>query len=143
YRRLIRNNVTGVTEKMLGRTRARMGAAFDRDFDRFLDEIGPRTHYLRDVPGEFLDWIEPQWRARDELPAWTADLARHELAEFQIGAAEGDAPAAVTEVALDRGVVFAAPVRLLRYAFAVHELASDEADRAAPRAERTVLLAYR
>jgi hypothetical protein len=146
YRRLIRNNLTGVTEKMLARTRARWNAlgdgAFDRDFDRFLSERGPRTHYLRDVPGELLDWIEPQWRASEAAPPWLADLARLELAEFQMGAAPGTkGTPLVTEVALDRGLVFAAPLRLLRFGFAVHELA--EGEDATPRAEATTLLAYR
>jgi hypothetical protein len=147
YRRLVRNNLTGVTERMLERTRARWNAlgdgAFDRDFDRFLAEVGPRSHYLRDVPGEFLAWVGPVWRGAG-APPWLADLAAHELAEFQLGAAPArrDAPE-VAEVTLDRALVFAEPVRLLRYAFAVHELPRDEDDRAEPRAEPTTLLAYR
>ena len=62
--------------RMLPRTRARLNAAcdgrFDADFGRFLDEVGPRTHYLRDVPAEFLAWARPRWRAdraRPRLPA--------------------------------------------------------------------------
>src|SRR6202021_489063 len=74
YRRLVRNNLTGVTEKMLGRTRGRMDAVapgvFDESFAAFLDQIGPRTHHLRDVPADFLGWAEPRWRARADLPAW-------------------------------------------------------------------------
>ena len=73
------------------RTRARLDAAaegaFDASFDAFLDQVGPRTHYLRDVPGEFLAWALPRWAARAALPAWIGDLARHELVEFQLAAA--------------------------------------------------------
>jgi hypothetical protein len=145
YRRLVRNNLTGVTEKMLARTRARMNegaaGAFDASFAAFLDEAGPRTHFLRDVPSEFLAWALPRW---EDLPPWLSDLARHELVEFQVAAAEtpSEAPP-VTEVALERPLVFAEPLRLMRYAFAVHELPADTADRTEPAARATALLVYR
>jgi hypothetical protein len=151
YRRLVRNNLLGVTEKMLARTRARMNAlapgegAFEASFGRFLEEVGPRTHYLRDVPGDFLAWAEPQWRARAgaDLPAWITDLARHELVQYQVGAAATSKSPPVTEAAPDRPLVFAEPVRLLRYAFAVHELPADPADRSTPREAATAILVYR
>jgi hypothetical protein len=148
YRRLVQNNLRGVTEKMLKRTRARMNAAvagaFEASFASFLDGAGPRTHYLRDVPGEFLAWIEPHWRARGDLPAWTVDLARHELVHYQIAAADTPGPSpSVTEAMPDRPLVFADPVRLMRYAHAVHELPLEETDRTAPPARETAILVYR
>jgi hypothetical protein len=148
YRRLVRNNLTGVTEKMLGRTRARMDAVapgvFDESFAAFLDQIGPRTHYLRDVPADFLGWAEPRWRTRMDLPAWLVDLARHELVEFSVAAAEDSTDAArVTEIAPDRPLVIAASARLMRYAFAVHELPPDASDRSEPAPRPTSLLLYR
>jgi hypothetical protein len=147
YRRLVRNNLTGVVEKMLSRTRARMndfGGAFDASFAAFLDEVGPKTHYLRDVPGEFLDWAEPRWRARADLPAWIADLARHELVYFQLGAAAASpVPPEVTEPAPDRPLVFSETARLMRYEFAVQDLPGTIDDRTAPVARATALLLYR
>ncbi len=147
YRRLIRNNLTGVTEKMLARTRARLnarGGAFDTSFDAYLAECGPRTHYLRDVPREFLAWVEPRWRADRDVPAWAIDLAKHELVEFEIAAArERDETPDVTDVALDRALVLTEPLRLMRYSFAVHELSADEDDRAEPAARATTLLVHR
>jgi hypothetical protein len=148
YRRLIRNNLVGVTERMLPRTRARLDAAapgaFAASFATFLDEAGPRTPYLRDVPGEFLAWVLPRWSARADLPAWLGELARHEWTEFQLAAEPTDPPPPpVTEVALERPLVLRGPVRVLRYAFAVHELPAAVEDRSEPRAEPTALLAYR
>ena len=147
YRRLIRNNLTGVAERMLHRTRARLDAvargAFEASFVAFLDESGPQTPYLRDVPGEFLEWVLPRWSARADLPPWIGDLAHHELSEFQLAAERADLPPPVSEVALDRALVLNGPVRVLRYAFAVHELPAAEEDRTEPRAEPTALLAYR
>jgi hypothetical protein len=64
YRSLVRNGLSSVVLRMLPRTRARMNAAcggrFDADLAQFIDEVGPRTHYLRDVPAEFLTWAEPR-----------------------------------------------------------------------------------
>jgi hypothetical protein len=148
YRRLVRNNVTTVLHRTMPRTRARLEAAragaFDRAFDAFLDDVAPRTHYLRDVPLEFLAWAAPRWRADASLPAYAADLAAHELVHFEIGAAprSRESPE-LDEVALDRALVFAEPVRLVRYAFAVHELPSDVDDTSAPAARDVALLVYR
>lgn len=148
YRRLVRNNLTGVTQKMLKATRARLDAdapgAFDASFDAFLDDVGPRTHYLRDVPGEFLDWVEPRWRARTDLPEWAADLARCELVEFQIAAEIAPPnPGEAVDVAPDRALVFRGPLRVVRYAYAVHAIFAEEDARATPEARPTALLVYR
>jgi hypothetical protein len=148
YRSLVRNGLHGVVVRMLPRTRARMNAAcagrFDADVARFLEQVGPRTHYLRDVPGELFAWAEPRWRGDHEVPAYLPDLAAHELAGFAVAAFEGgrDAPA-VGAIALDRPIAFAGSVRSFRYGWAVHELAADEADTTAPVQRDVRLLAYR
>jgi hypothetical protein len=150
YRRLVRNNLTGVTEKMLPRTRARLNdraGFFDASFAEFLANRGPRTHYLRDVPHELLAWAEAPWSAlirAGKLPGWALDLARHELTEYAVAAAP-DAPshAPAEDIALDRTILFTEPVRLMRYAFAVHELPEEPGDRTEPEARAVALLVYR
>ena len=148
YRSLVRNGLHGVVVRMLPRTRARMNAAcagrFDADVARFLDQVGPRTHYLRDVPGELFAWAEPLWRRDCEVPAYLPDLAAHELAGFAVAAVEGDRAAPpVGAVALARPIAFAGSLRSFRYGWAVHELAVDEADTTAPAQRDVRLLAYR
>jgi hypothetical protein len=143
YRRLIRNNLVGVTERMMPRTRARLGAMFDAAFDAFLDARGPRTHYLRDVPAEFLTWATPRWRAQPEVPAYAADLAAHELVEFQVCATPIAPSPALEDVALDRALVFSDARRLMRYAHAVHLLPAGEDDRTEPETRAVTLLVYR
>jgi hypothetical protein len=149
YRSLVRNGLSGVVLRMLPRTRARMNALcagrFDTDFARFVDEVGPRTHYLRDVPHEFLAWATPAWRGDAGVPAYLIDLAEHEVAGFAIAAAGRDPqdPSDLTEVSLDRTIVFAETMRLLRYAWAVHELPEDEEARDTPVRRDVHLLAYR
>lgn len=148
YRRLVRANVVDVIERMMPRARARINdaahGAFDRAVESFLAEIGPRTHHLRDVPTEFLDWAAPRLRADAAVPAYGVDLAVYELAEFQMSVAVAPAsPPPVGEVVVDRPLAFAETRRLVALDHAIDELPEAIEDRSAPRAERTHLLVYR
>jgi len=131
YRTLVQNGLKSVVARLMPRTRARMNRAcagrFDADVVRFLDVVSPRTHYLRDVPGELFAWAQPTWRADPTVPAYLVDLAAHELACFGVASSEAAAgPAPLDDIALDRSFVFAPSVRLANYAWAVHELGIEE-----------------
>lgn len=148
YRSLVRNGLSAVVVRMLPRTRARLNTAessrFDRDLAAFVDEVGPRTHYLRDVPAEFFAWIEPRWRGSPGVPPYLPDLAAFELAHFAVAAsapARGDAPPA--NLALDRPLAFQASARLLRLGWAVHELPGEDDVTSVPARRDVHLLAYR
>jgi len=148
YRRLVRNGLSAVVLRMLPRTRARLNAAcnglFDSDFARFVDVVGPRTHYVRDVPGEFFAWADPRWRADSKVPAYLPYLAAHELAHFSIAASDAkERPPSLGEVALGRPLAFCCTTRLLAYDWAVHELPADEASRDEPAHRDVRLLGYR
>ncbi len=144
YRRLVRNNLEGVTRKLLARTRARFEGAFDETFDAFIEEVGPRTHYLRDVPSEFLAWVGPRWATRADVPSYACDLATHELVEFAVGIAPKPRQIeALGDITVERSLVFADALRLVRYAHAVHRLPSEPEDRTAPAKESVTLLVYR
>jgi hypothetical protein len=148
YRRLIRNNLEHVVGQMMPRARARLNeiaeGAFDASFAAFLDEQGPRTHHLRDVPAEFLAWIAPRWRSDPRIPPWALDLATHEHVEFLVGAAPFPArEPKLDDVTLDRPLVFTEVRRLVRYAWAVHELPGAVEDRTTPAAREVALLVYR
>ncbi len=148
YRSLVRNGLSAVVARMLPRTRARLndacGGRFDADFAGFVDALGPRTHYLRDVPAEFLAWAAPRWHTDPDVPPFLADLAAYELAAFSVSAAD-DAPAgaAPDEVALDRALVLHPSARRLRFAWAVHRLSEEVDARDTPEERATDLLAYR
>ncbi len=148
YRRLVRGNLLGVITKMMPRARARLnalaGGAFDATFDEFLATVAPRTHYLREVPGEFLAWAAPRWRARPDVPRYIADLAEHELGEFDVAAVPAPpASAPVGELSLDRPLVFDVAKQLKSYAFAVHELSEDPGDLRPPEERPLRLLLFR
>ncbi len=120
YRQLVRNTLSEVVHKLLARTREHMGPAFDDSFARFLEEHGPRTHYLRDVPREFVVWATPYWRETGAA-AWVVDLARHELTCFGVSTAPRLAEPRAVDVAIDRPLLLSSLVRMEHYAYAVHE----------------------
>jgi hypothetical protein len=148
YRSLVRNGLAGVVARMLLRTRARLNTLcdgrFDLDLARFLEEVGPATHYLRDVPGEFFVWARPAWTADARVPPYLPDLAAHELACFAVAASEGrpDGPLP-GEVTPEHPIAFADSARLMHYGWAVHELDGDEAAAEVPTRREVDLLAYR
>lgn len=153
YRRLVRHNVTSVIGAMLAKTKARLdvrlSGELDRTVDAFLDEVGPRTAHLRDVPGEFLAFAAPRWRADARLPRWLADHAELELLDFTIGVAplrerlcEQPDGAPLAEVSVDRPMVFAEPLALTRLEWAVNALADADL-RAEPEERRVDILVYR
>lgn len=151
YRTLVRNGLLSVVSRLMPRTRARMNAAcdsrFDSDYARFLQERGPRTHYLRDVPREFFDWVRPHWDGDAGVPQYLADLAAHELDAFELASFDAPPePRPVAEIDLERPAVLSPTMRLVRYRWAVHEL-PDEPDVATasvePEQRAVALVGYR
>jgi hypothetical protein len=147
YQSLVRNGLQGVIVRMLPRTRARMNAAcagrFDADVARFLQAVGPRTHYLRDVPHELFAWARPAWAGDPKVPAYLPDLATYELACFGVAAAESPRGEAPAEITADRPIAFDGSTRLLHHDWAVHELSDDEGATDTPAQRDVHLLAYR
>jgi hypothetical protein len=168
YRSLIRRGLTGAIRAGIPRTAARLGARFEADVARFIEAEPPRSRYLRDVAFEFVGFAAPRWAEDPEVPAYLADLARHELAAFAAACAEqdeeagaggasgplgdetpatpgDDAPGPLGEEALslDRGARFQRAAALVRYEHAVHRLQGDASARDVPAREPTRLLVYR
>jgi hypothetical protein len=144
YRRLVRNGLRGALQVSIPRTLSRLGTLSDEYFDRFLRERAPRTHYLRDVPREFLWFCAPLWAEDARVPAYALDLANHEFLRIEIGAMPvGEPPQDLPSLDLDRGLCFIETARVVHYSFRVHELSDDENDRTEPAAGRTDLFVYR
>jgi hypothetical protein len=148
YRSLVRNGLSSVVLQMLPRTRARMNAAcagrFDADLMAFIDQVGPHTHYLRDVPAELFAWAEPRWRSDPLVPAYLPDLAAHELAHFGVAASEAaHVTPNLAPATLDRPLAFVESVHVARYGWAVHELSPDAEATDEPTRREVHLLAYR
>jgi hypothetical protein len=123
---------------------ARLGPVFDAYFAAFLNERGPRTHYLRDVPRELLDWCAPQWRSDPRVPPYMLDLANHEFLRIEIGAMPvRRAVPTRDDLDLERGVVFTDASRVAQYGYRVHELSDALDDRSEPAEGPVALFVYR
>jgi hypothetical protein len=144
YRRLVRANLDEAVASILPRTLARLGdPLFWREVHLFYAEQGPQTHYLRDVPREFVAWCGPRWPDLPEIAPYLLDLARLEVALIQVGTALDERPDAAPELSLDRPVLFAQAVRVLRVDHAVHLLPESADDRALPAPTPATVLVYR
>ncbi|MCU0656259.1 MAG: putative DNA-binding domain-containing protein [Polyangiaceae bacterium] len=144
YRRLVQGALDTCMLSILPRTAARLGDRFWREARRFYAERGPATHYLRDVPSEFLAWCRGRWPSLEDIPAYALDLAAHEVTAIEVGAAlDGSARPAVAALSLEAPVVFQEATALRRYAHAVHLLPEEESDRSEPEARPVALLVYR
>ena len=143
YRDLVRETLREAVLIAMPRAAARLGDRFEHAFAQYLRERGARSHYLRDVSREFLDFCEPRWRADARIPPYIPDLARHESLCIDVGSLATSGDRSQSALELDRGVRFIEAARLVEYAYAVHELSDRVADRALPAARRTALLVYR
>lgn len=145
YRALVHNRMRNATRAFIPRTVARLGASrFRGEFERWVDERAAQSHYLRDVPEEFVRWVIPRWTLDPEIPEYIPDLARHELLDNSVrNDPAGGEPETGQPVALDRPLAFDGTVRLLDYTFAVHRLPADRGDTTAPEPKPTALLVYR
>jgi hypothetical protein len=143
YRTLVRERLYDAVTLAIPRTRARLGTLFDEYFERYLAEHGPRTHYLRDVTTEFLDFIAPLVATDSRVPRWALDLARHEALDIVVGSLVEPRAVVLPELDPDRGLCFSATARIVRYGFAVHRLSSDEADTSEPERVETALFVHR
>ncbi len=144
YRTLVRSTLRGAVDLAIPRTIARLGAVFDEYFDLYLAEHGPRTHYLRDVTTELLDFCAPRWAVDGRVPAWAHELARHEALQIVVASLREPAvPRELGELELEQGLCFAPATRIVRYEHAVHRVSEDPADKTPPERGRTALFVYR
>lgn len=144
YRKLVRNGLRSAIQKLIPCTAARLGPSFDIWVDRYCNDEMPRSHYLRDVATEFVDWVLPKWAADETIPRYLSDLARFELFEFHIAISMSERrDVCGQELALDKSVVFDSSVRIAHFDHAVQRLDEDETNREVPIEESTRLLGYR
>jgi hypothetical protein len=143
YRELVRDTVRNALLVAVPRTAARLGPLFDEYLARFLAERGPRTHHLRDVTGEVLDFCAPLWSVDARVPAYASDLARHEALRIAVAASPDAARNGTGELDVDAVLLFAPSLTLARYAHAVHRLPAEVDDRTEPERASVALAVYR
>lgn len=145
YRKLVRGNLHEAIQNQLPRTAARMGAAaYERYVALFCERELPRSQILRDVAFEFAAWATPRLDADDALPDYLSDLARYELLEFDVHAAEDEeVPVTADELLADAPVAFVTTARLGAFEHAVHQLSDDVTDTTSPARRPAGVFAYR
>jgi hypothetical protein len=149
YRSMVHNRLRGVISEFIPRTAAFLGkSGFRAEVAAFMAERAPRTVYFRDIPGEFVAWADPRWRAAPTAyPAFLADLATHEWLDGQLGnLPAGGEPETGRELALGEPVALDGTTQLRRYGFAVHlhaEPADDDDVEPPPAPGEVAILAYR
>jgi hypothetical protein len=142
----VRSGLASTAFKLLARSRARINRdhddAFDRAFVAFLDEVGPRTHYMRDIPSELVRFAETFWRNAGVAEKWI-ELARYEAALFAVDSAPNDAELPLAEIDLTRPLIFSRAMRIERFQHAVHEMPENLEDSRDPETRAVSLLIYR
>lgn len=141
YRELLRNNLEGfllacypVSREVLGRRRWR------RLVDAFFRDARCQTPYFRQIPQEFLRWLESVPPPVD-LPPWARELAHYEWVELALDVMDAPPPMHHAEGDLMAGRPVLAPALMnLAYGWPVHRIGPGWRPRR-PRATR--LLVFR
>jgi hypothetical protein len=140
YRRMVRSRFLASIEHGFERLRAVVGEdRFQAMVWQFLAASPPRSHYLRDVPSEFLQFFQKnRHRLFGELalPAFALDLARFEWAELETAYSFEETRAArVGPLAMNAVPLLSPAHRLVDVAYPVHRMGTaghDDTMQAAP-----------
>jgi hypothetical protein len=130
YRRMVRSRLADNIEHGFARLAAIAGAdRFHALVDRFLAVDPPRSHYLRDVPAEFLRFFEAngdELTRSFALPAYARDLARFEWSELETAYSHQETSACeVGPLEMDRLAVLSPALRLIELGYPVHRLGTE------------------
>ncbi len=145
YRDLVRANLVEAIANQIPRTVARLGTPlYERYVERFCEQQLPRSQILRDVAFEFAAWAAPLLDKDERAAPYIADLARYELLEFDVYAAQRIVVTPLAEEMLPASpVAFDTTTRLSVFSHAVHLLADDTQDDTIPNVTDSAVLAYR
>jgi hypothetical protein len=146
YTALLYNNMEGfllscfpVCRKILGKRR------WDRLVRAFFRDHVSHTPYFRQIPEEFLKYLQEEWARPVDVPAFLPELAHYEWIELELDTSNRDANLPAYDPAGDllTGRPLLNPVlRVLAYRWPVHRL-SPRFKPTEPPAEPTFTLAFR
>ncbi|MET0386906.1 MAG: hypothetical protein ABW321_13150 [Polyangiales bacterium] len=121
YREMVRERLWSQIRSALPRTAALVpAAAFERAFVWQLANAPPRSRYFRDCVSAFVASALPLWAAEDGVPPSACDLARYELALWEVGDLDDARDPSVSDFDFDRIPALSRALRLLRVEHAVH-----------------------
>jgi hypothetical protein len=120
YRDMIRDRLLRELRIALPRTRALVGeSTFLAAFAHHLAHQPPRTRFFRALVSEFVASALPLWAADPQLPSACCDLARYELALWEVRDLADQPDEALAELSFERVAVVSRALRLLALEHAV------------------------
>jgi len=121
YRRMVRARLTQTIEHAFPRLRACVkDDAFAVWIEDYFAQVGPKSVYLRDVPGEFLSFFESDSEL-PQAPPYARDLARLEWTELDVAYTFEEAGVdRVGEFSMHKPPVLNGSLRVLQLQWAVH-----------------------
>jgi hypothetical protein len=130
YRRMVRSRFYQTIDHGFERLIGAIGEGrFHRMVDRYLAEDPPRSPYLRDLPGEFLRFVEGRRDVLAEdpaLPAYALDLMRYEWAELDVAYSHEEIrPDEVVPLDMNRPAALSPAHRVLKLEYPVHSMGTD------------------
>lgn len=133
YREMIRERLWRELLLALPRTHALVGdEAFAAAFEHHLAHEPPRTRYFHAIVSEFVHSALPLWAARPQLDPASCDMARYELARWEVRDIESVPPdQVVSEFAFERIAFMSRAQRVLKLSRAVHRPDDPAAQNAA------------
>lgn len=146
YLELVRNKIEDSLRSCFPVTRALLGASrWDSLVRRFIARHRCLSPLYRQIPDEFLAFIQSDWKETSE-PPFLAELVHFEWIELHLAIANdglSDEPLDQDGSLLD-GIPVFVPVRaLLRYAYPVHRIVPEHRAGFGGRKEATFLLGFR
>ncbi|HEY4221679.1 MAG TPA: putative DNA-binding domain-containing protein [Myxococcota bacterium] len=142
YRRLVRSNLFSAVRRAIPITRKILGEdGADALIAQFLDEVGPKTRLVRNVAGEFAEWL----MQKPDLPhPACGELAHWEVVEIDVGLApDYDGPAYPRTPTPSSTIETHPSARLAAYRHRVHALTMAATAYPEAESEPTILLAWR
>lgn len=146
YNELLYNNIEGFLLACFPVCRAVLGQRkWTRLVREFFREHRSHTPYFRQIPDEFLKYLQEGWQRPEDVPEFLPELAHYEWVELELSTSNRDEDLPAHDVGGDllTGRPLLNPVmRVLAYRYPVHRIGPRHKPRAAPDAP-TFLLAYR
>lgn len=128
YREMVRERLWRELRVALPRTCGLVPAAvFERSFEDYLEHDPPRTRFFREVVGAFVNSALPGWQSA-ALPAACRDMARYELALWEVADLDATLSEPVQDFSFERAPVLARALRLLHVQHSVHKQQVEPAD---------------
>ena len=146
YNELLYNNLEGFLLACFPVCRAILGQRkWARLVREFFREHRCHTPYFRQIPGEFLQYLQDAWQCPDDMPEFLPELAHYEWVELELSTSTRDEETPAHDAAGDlmQGHPLPNPVmQVLAYRYPVHQLGPRNKPKAAPEAP-TFLIAFR